>query len=25
LEMGSLRLFSWAGLQPWSSRSQPPK
>jgi hypothetical protein len=25
LEIGSHRLFAWAGLQPQSSVSQPPK
>jgi hypothetical protein len=25
LEMGSPELFSWAGLEQWSSQSQPPK
>jgi hypothetical protein len=25
LELGSCELFAWAGLEPQSSRSQPPK
>jgi hypothetical protein len=25
LEMGSCKLFAWAGLEPWSSWPQPPK
>jgi hypothetical protein len=25
LEIGSCELFAWAGLEPWSSWTQPPK